>query len=174
LVLHLVAEKNSDVIEWGEFDHIPGQKIQDFGKIHDEIEKFTSKEAGNGKAISNKPIFLTIHSPSVVDLILIDLPGLTKVSVGDQPENIEHLITELVESYISSPSTIILAVTAANIDIANSDALKIAKKHDPDYSRTLGVITKIDLMDKGTNAVEVLQNKVIPLKLGFFFSFFFY
>jgi len=51
--------------------------------------------------------------------------------------------------------------------LANSDALQLAKQVDPEGERTIGVITKIDLMDKGTNAMDVLTGRVIPLKLGF-------
>jgi dynamin 1-like protein len=60
-----------------------------------------------------------------------------------------------------------MAVCAANVDIANSDALKLASIVDPKGERTIGVITKIDLMDEGTNAIETLQGKIIPLKLGY-------
>ena len=60
-----------------------------------------------------------------------------------------------------------MAVCAANVDLANSDGLKIARKVDPHGERTIGVITKIDLMDEGTHALEIISGKVIPLKLGF-------
>ena len=73
----------------------------------------------------------------------MDLPGLTKVAVGDQPENIEQQIKEMLYSYICQENTIILAVTPANQDIANSDALKLARKVDPQGDRTIGVITKV-------------------------------
>lgn len=62
----------------------------------------------------------------------------------------------------------ILALTAANTDLANSDALKLAREVDPDGERTIGVVTKIDLMDEGTDALELLQGNVYPLQLGYF------
>ena len=74
----------------------------------------------------------------------MDLPGLTKVAVGDQPEDIEQQIKEMLYSYITQDNTIILAVTPANQDIANSDALKLARKVDPQGDRTIGVITKVN------------------------------
>ena len=64
-------------------------------------------------------------------------------------------------------TAIIMAVCAANVDLANSDALKMAKKVDPFGERTIGVITKIDLMDEGTNALDLLSGKIYPLKLGY-------
>ena len=68
---------------------------------------------------------------SVLNLTLIDLPGLTKVPVGDQPLDIEQQIRNMLLTYISKPSCLILAVTPANIDLANSDALKLAMEVDP-------------------------------------------
>ena len=69
----------------------------------------------------------------------------------------------MIISYISQPNALILALTAANQDIANSDALKLAKEVDPKGERTIGVITKIDLMDEGTNALELLSGTICPL-----------
>lgn len=63
--------------------------------------------------------------------------------------------------------SIILAVSPANADIANSDSLKLARKVDPNGKRTIGVLTKLDLMDAGTNALDVLTGRAFPLKLGF-------
>lgn len=68
---------------------------------------------------------------SVLNLTLIDLPGMTKVAVGDQPIDIEHQIRDMLLQFITKESCLILAVTPANTDLANSDALKIAKEVDP-------------------------------------------
>lgn len=82
---------------------------------------------------------------------------MVQVAVGDQPKDIEEQIKRMVLTYIERPSCIILAITAANTDIANSDALKFASSVDPQGSRTLGVVTKLDLMDQGTDAVDVCK-----------------
>lgn len=63
--------------------------------------------------------------------------------------------------------SVILAVSAANVDLANSEALKLARSVDPQGRRTIGVLTKLDLMDAGTNALDILTGRVYPLKLGF-------
>eukprot|EP01034_Spumella_vulgaris_P023710 gene23710-29958_t len=68
--------------------------------------------------------------------------------------------------FISNPNAVILAVTAANQDLANSDGLKMARSVDPDGERTIGVLTKVDIMDHGTDCADVLNNKVIPLRRG--------
>ncbi|CAH6792059.1 Dnm1l [Phodopus roborovskii] len=116
--------------------------------------------------VSPEPIHLKVFSPNVVNLTLVDLPGMTKVPVGDQPKDIELQIRELILRFISNPNSIILAVTAANTDMATSEALKISREVDPDGRRTLAVITKLDLMDAGTDAMDVLMGRVIPVKLG--------
>lgn len=67
----------------------------------------------------------------VLNLTLIDLPGMTKVPVGDQPPDIEILIKNMLMEFITRDSCLILAISPANSDLANSDALKISKEVDP-------------------------------------------
>ncbi|XP_024959227.1 dynamin-related protein 3A-like isoform X2 [Cynara cardunculus var. scolymus] len=153
--------------EYGEFLHVPGKKFYDFNEIRKEIQAETDREAGGNKGVSDKQIRLKIFSPNVLDITLVDLPGITKVPVGDQPTDIEARIRTMIMSYIKLPSCLILAVTPANSDLANSDALQIAGNADPDGYRTIGVITKLDIMDRGTDARNFLLGKVIPLRLGY-------
>ncbi|XP_029992146.1 dynamin-1-like protein isoform X1 [Sphaeramia orbicularis] len=152
--------------EWGKFLHTKNKIYTDFEEIRREIEAETERISGNNKGISDEPIHLKVFSPHVVNLTLVDLPGITKVPVGDQPKDIEIQIRELILKYISNPNSIILAVTAANTDMATSEALKVAREVDPDGRRTLAVVTKLDLMDAGTDAMDVLMGRVIPVKLG--------
>ena len=161
------SDSAANVNEWGEFLHIPGQKFFDFGKIRDEIVKETDSKTGRNAGISPAPINLRIYSPNVLTLTLVDLPGLTKVPVGDQPRDIEKQIKEMVLKQIQKPNAIILAVTAANTDLANSDGLKLAREVDPEGQRTIGVLTKVDLMDEGTDVVDILAGRIIPLRLGY-------
>lgn len=67
----------------------------------------------------------------MLNLTLIDLPGMTKVAVGDQPADIEQQIRNMLLEFITKENCLILAVSPANSDLANSDALKIAKEVDP-------------------------------------------
>jgi len=160
------AIKSGD--EWGEFGHLPGRKFADFLQIRREIEEETARLAGPNKGISRVPIQLRIYSPHVLNLTLIDLPGITKIPVGEQPANIEAVIRQLIMDYASKPNTVILAVTPANSDLANSDALKVAREADPRGVRTIGVLTKLDLMDAGTHAADILSNRgAFRLSLGF-------
>lgn len=153
--------------EWAEFAHLPGQIFEDFKAVRREIEADTDRVCGQNKGVSHDPIRLRVFSPTLVDLTLVDLPGITKVPVGDQPADIHQQIRDLVLQHISRRGCLILAVTAANADLANSDALQIAREVDPNGNRTLGVLTKIDLMDEGTDASAALQGQVYPLKLGY-------
>ncbi|XP_070502631.1 dynamin-1-like protein isoform X2 [Chironomus tepperi] len=77
----------AEIEEWGEFAHLENQIFSDFDKIRQEIDDQTEKLAGSNKGICKQPINLKIFSPSVVNLTLVDLPGITKVAVGDQPED---------------------------------------------------------------------------------------
>uniref|UniRef100_A0A8C8DPV0 Interferon-induced GTP-binding protein Mx n=1 Tax=Oryzias sinensis TaxID=183150 RepID=A0A8C8DPV0_9TELE len=104
---------------------------------------------------------------SVLNLTLVDLPGMTKVPVEDQPADIEYQIRDIIMQYICNENCLILAVVPANTDLANSDALKLAKDVDPQGLRTFGVITKLDLMDDGTDAKEILENRFLPLRRGY-------
>ncbi|XDG10475.1 hypothetical protein ABKA04_010090 [Annulohypoxylon sp. FPYF3050] len=153
--------------EWAEFHHIPSRRFTDFGDVKREIENETSRVAGSNKGINRQPINLKIYSPHVLNLTLVDLPGLTKVPIGDQPADIEKQTRTLISEYIAKPNSIILAVSPANVDIVNSEALKLARHVDPLGRRTIGVLTKVDLMDHGTNALDILSGRVYPLKLGF-------
>merc|ERR1712079_246216 len=122
---------------------------------------------GSNKGISNLPINLRVHSPHVLNITLIDLPGMTKIAVGDQPADIEQQIRDMLMQFITKETCLILAVTPANTDLATSDALNLAKQVDPDGLRTIGVLTKLDLMDEGTDARDVLENKLLPLRRGY-------
>ncbi|GJP47006.1 hypothetical protein CLOM_g6240 [Closterium sp. NIES-68] len=170
LVLQLVqVPKRADgkAEEWGEFLHLPGKRFTDFSAIRDEIQLETEREVGINKGITEKQIRLKIFSPHVLTITLVDLPGITKVPVGDQPSDIEARVRSMILAYIKHETCIILAVTPANADLANSDALQVARMADPDGHRTIGVITKLDIMDRGTDACNLLLGNVIPLRLGY-------
>ena len=74
-------------------------------------------------------------------MTLVDLPGIAKVPVGDQPSDIESRIRNMVLEYIRHPTCVILAVSAANHDLVNSDAIELARSVDPEGLRTIGNIT---------------------------------
>ena len=156
LVLQLVYS-GGDGEEFGEFQHMLGRKFTDYDAIRNEIENETNRSLGGGKAISPIPINLTITSPNVPNLTLVDMPGLTKIPIAGQPASIVKDIEDMARKYIEPKNVIILAVSPANADLATSDAIRLATAVDPYGERTLGVLTKIDIMDRGTDATAVLQ-----------------
>uniref|UniRef100_A0A3Q2D7H9 Dynamin-2 n=1 Tax=Cyprinodon variegatus TaxID=28743 RepID=A0A3Q2D7H9_CYPVA len=163
----LVLQLMNSPTEYAEFLHCKGKKFTDFDEVRQEIEAETDRITGANKGISPVPINLRVYSPHVLNLTLVDLPGMTKVPVGDQPADIEAQIREMLMQFVTKENCLMLAVSPANSDLANSDALKIAKEVDPQGMRTIGVITKLDLMDEGTDAKDILENKLLPLRRGY-------
>uniref|UniRef100_A0A672IQ63 Interferon-induced GTP-binding protein Mx n=1 Tax=Salarias fasciatus TaxID=181472 RepID=A0A672IQ63_SALFA len=163
----LVLQLMNCPTEYAEFLHCKGKKFTDFDEVRQEIEAETDRVTGANKGISPVPINLRVYSPHVLNLTLVDLPGMTKVPVGDQPADIEFQIREMLMQFVTKDNCLMLAVSPANSDLANSDALKIAKEVDPQGMRTIGVITKLDLMDEGTDAKDILENKLLPLRRGY-------
>ena len=162
-LIHTTKPDSHGNTERGQFLHT-NKIFDDFDDIRKEIEQETLRAAGQNRGISKLPISLRIYSPDVLDLTLVDLPGMTKIPDGDQPSDIEKQIRNLVQGYISKENCVILSVSAANVDLANSESLKLARQVDPQGRRTIGVLTKLDLMimimDAGTNALDILTGRV--------------
>ncbi|KAA0717446.1 Dynamin-1 [Triplophysa tibetana] len=127
----LVLQLINSPTEYAEFLHCKGKKFTDFDEVRQEIEAETDRATGQNKGISPVPINLRVCSPNVLNLTLVDLPGMTKVPVGDQPADIEQQIKEMLMQFVTKDNCLLLAVSPANSDLANSDALKIAKEVDP-------------------------------------------
>ncbi|SCM00176.1 dynamin-like protein, putative [Plasmodium chabaudi chabaudi] len=162
-------KEDSEIKHWATFEDDKNKKFTDFNEVREHINSLTDKMAGTNKGIIDEPIILNIYSTGCPDLSLIDLPGITRVPLknSDQTDDIERLTREMAFRYVKDPRTIILAVLPANADMSTSDALQIARKVDPKGLRTIGVITKIDLMDKGVDASKMLLNDEINLRLGY-------
>ncbi|GMQ04509.1 hypothetical protein CsSME_00049902 [Camellia sinensis var. sinensis] len=133
--------------EYAQFLHQANKKFTDFSLVQKEIQDETDRVTGKTKHISPLPINLSIYSPN-----------------EGQPESIVQDIENMVHSYVEKPNCIILAITPANQDVATSDAIKLAREVDPNGERTFGVLTKLDLMDRGTNALDVLEGRSYRLQ----------
>ena len=151
---------------WAQFLHRGDMFYTDMDSVQKEIIDDTNKKCGTNKGISDDPIHLKLYSTRIPSLTLVDLPGLTKIPVGDQPRDIDQRIERLVRSYIVKENSIILAVSAGNVDIANSDSLKLAREVDPTGSRTIAVITKCDLMENNQESSSLLKGSSVDVKLG--------
>ena len=150
--------------EYGEFPALGLGKITDFGQIQRTLTDLNLAVPVQD-CVSDDPIQLRIYSPNVPDLSLIDLPGYIQVTGRDQPIELKEKITELCEKYIKAPN-VILAISAADVDLANSTALRASRKVDPRGERTIGVITKMDLVDAERGAA-LLSDKKYALRLGY-------
>ena len=150
--------------EYGEFPSLGLGKITNFSSIQ-KILTDLNLAVPHVDAVSSEPIDLRIYSPHVPDLTLIDLPGYVQISSMDQPEELREKISVLCDKYIREPN-IILSICAADVDLANSPALRAGRKVDPLGLRTIGVVTKMDLVtpDQG---VSILTNNRYPLHLGY-------
>lgn len=163
----LKLTNNDNIKEWACFSHKPNIVFKDFDEVRQEIENRTDILAGDNKGITDKPIVLQVYT-SLYTLTFVDLPGITKIPVGNQPKDIDEQIEQLIFKYVQQSNSIILAVVTANTDIATSESLKIAKISDPEGARTIAVVTKLDLIDQGTikDSTDLLCGKKIPVKLG--------
>lgn len=150
--------------EYGEFPDLGLGKMHDFSKIQKTLTDI-NLAVPEEECVSDKPIELRIYSPNVPDLTLIDLPGYIQIANRNQPETLKKKIERLCEKYIREPN-IILAVCAANVDLANSPALRASRRCDPLGVRTIGVITKMDLVTPEAGAA-ILRNQDYPLRLGY-------
>ena len=152
---------------WAEFEERKDIKFTDFTKLEETIEELNEELRGKYNEIINKPIILNIYSQTCPDLTLIDLPGIERIPLGECPKNVDIIGKIITKKYIEDPLTIILCVIPANSDIWTSDSLRLAKEIDENRERTIGVLTKIDIMDQGTDVRKFLLNEEIPLKMGY-------
>uniref|UniRef100_A0A673ZH06 Dynamin-type G domain-containing protein n=1 Tax=Salmo trutta TaxID=8032 RepID=A0A673ZH06_SALTR len=149
-----------------------GEKVFEFdepSEVVNHVEQAQNELAGEGLGICEHLITLKITSSTVCDLSLIDLPGIARVAVKGQPDDIGAQIKNLILKFIKNKRTIILVVVPCNVDIATTEALKMAQEVDPEGTRTQAILTKPDLIDPGAekNVLEIVHNKVIFLNMGY-------
>ena len=150
--------------EYGEFPALGIGKITDFAHIQKTLTDLNLAVPAK-ECVSDDPIQLSIYSPNVPDLSLIDLPGYIQVQALDQPPELKQKIADLCDKYIQPPN-VILAISAADVDLANSTALRASRRVDPRGERTIGVVTKMDLVEPARGA-SILSDRKYPLRLGY-------
>jgi len=164
VLIHSPPKEGKPSLEYGEFPELGLGNITNF-----DIQKILTDlnlAAPASDCVSNDPIDLRIYSPGVPDLTLVDLPGYIQIPSLNQPETLKESIASLCEKYIREPN-IIPAVCAADVDLANSPALRASRKVlDPLGLRTIGVVTKMDLVTP-EEGVAVLSENKYPLHLGY-------
>ncbi|KAI1262509.1 dynamin family protein [Xylariaceae sp. FL1019] len=150
--------------EYAEFPDLGLGKVSDFSSVQRTLTEL-NQAVPDAQCVSDDPIRLSISSPNVPDLSLIDLPGYIQVVGHNQPLELKQKIQELCDKYIQAPN-VILAISAADVDLANSTALRASRRVDPRGERTIGVVTKMDLVDPPRGAA-ILTDKQYPLRLGY-------
>lgn len=143
-----------------------GTKIKNMELLPQKIIELTNAIAGSSGCVLDKPIHVKVVSHDCSTMTLIDLPGITHLSLNDEQQDIHSATVNLVKKYISNDQMIILCVVPALDDFANSEAIKLAKSVDPLGKRTLGVVTKVDLCKSDTRISEKLRSEGNNVKLG--------
>ncbi|KAM5180977.1 interferon-induced GTP-binding protein Mx2-like [Mantella aurantiaca] len=169
--LELKLKKDTSIDSWNATISYRNEKETLFSpaSVEQAIRKAQNIMAGNDNGIRDELITLEIVSPKVPDLTLIDLPGITRIALKNQPSDIVKQIKDMIKKYIRRQETINLAVVPSNVDVATTEALEMAREVDPKGNRTIGILTKPDLVDKGTeqDVLKTVQNEVYPLKKGY-------
>jgi GTP-binding protein EngB required for normal cell division len=122
------------------------------------------------KVFSSDILRLELSGPEQPHLTLVDLPGLFQAGSRSQSDADSETVKSLVLSYMKSPRSIILAVVSAKNDFNNQSITKYSRQIDPKGIRTLGLITKPDTLDEGSDTerfyIELAQNKDVKFQLG--------
>ena len=167
-----VAWRAAARVQWGtpNKEQPPGAGAkstpEELGKA---IEDLTAVLTEKATFCAEHSIVLELESPDVPDLTIIDLPGIVRTPVQGQTGNVMNDVHALIAKYLKQQRTIMLAVIPANVDVATVDILERAKKQDKTGDRTIGVLTKPDLVDRGgeDEVLAVLENVRKPLQLGY-------
>lgn len=133
--------------------------------IADAINLATEEIAGHGKGISNAPLTLVVKKNGVPDLTMVDLPGITRVPVHGQPENIYEQIRDIIMEYIRPEESIILNVLSATVDFSTCESIRMSRQVDKTGDRTLAVVTKADKAPEGL--LEKVTADDVSIGLGY-------
>eukprot|EP01038_Epipyxis_sp_PR26KG_P012383 gene12383-16611_t len=133
------------------------------------VLSFLQLTSNGSNVYFNESIQVKIRSFDVPNLSVIDLPGIIRTTISGQSKSVITEVDDMLENFMKKENTIIVAVIPANQDIATVDILERARLFDRAGLRTIGVLTKPDLVDKGAEeeVLDVVQNKRIPLSLGY-------
>ncbi|KAL0393554.1 UNVERIFIED_CONTAM: Dynamin-related protein 4C [Sesamum latifolium] len=133
--------------------------------IADAINLATEEIAGKGKGISNSPLTLVVKKMAVPDLTMVDLPGITRVPVHGQPEDIYEQISKIIMEFITPEESIILNVLSASVDFSTCESIRMSQRVDKTGQRTLAVVTKADKSPEGL--LEKVTADDVNIGLGY-------
>jgi hypothetical protein len=133
--------------------------------LSSQQERFGS----TGSTFSNDVLRLEISGPDEEHLSVIDVPGIFKNTTSGFTTKADiTLVRNMVQEYMDNPRSVMLTVIPANVDIATQEILELAADADPEGLRTLGVLTKPDLVDQGAESkvVDLIAGRAHVIKLG--------
>ncbi|KAK6158198.1 hypothetical protein DH2020_005512 [Rehmannia glutinosa] len=133
--------------------------------IADAISLATEEIAGIGKGISNSLLTLVVKKKGVPDLTMVDLPGITRVPVHGQPEDIYEQISKIIMEFITPEESIILNVLSASVDFSTCESIRMSQRVDKTGQRTLAVVTKADKSPEGL--LEKVTADDVNIGLGY-------
>lgn len=141
---------------------------ENFPDIIDAAKKLMRETSrANGERFFDDVLRIEVSGPDYVQFTIVDLPGLIHVQGGGQSNNVE-VVKQLVESYMENKRSIILAVISANANKSLQQVFDLMAKYDPNYIRTLGIITKPDMLHDHSkdqeNYIALARNQGTPLK----------
>ncbi|KAK9047831.1 hypothetical protein SSX86_033207 [Deinandra increscens subsp. villosa] len=142
-------------------------KIGEESQISEAISKATAEIAGNCKGISNVPLTLVVKKKGVPDLTMVDLPGITRVPVGDQPKDIYEQISGMIMEYIKPDESIILNVLSALVDFTTCGSICMSRSVDSTGQRTLAVVTKCDQCPDESDLLNKVNTNAVNIGLGY-------
>ncbi|KAI8546590.1 hypothetical protein RHMOL_Rhmol07G0130800 [Rhododendron molle] len=134
-------------------------------QIAEAIVLATDEIAGRGKGISHTPLTLVVKKRGVPDLTMVDLPGITRVPVHGQPEDIYEQISGIIMEYITPEESIILNVLSATVDFPTCESIRMSQRVDKNGERTLAVVTKADKAPEGL--LEKVTADDVNIGLGY-------
>jgi GTP-binding protein EngB required for normal cell division len=153
LIMRLKDDPFADVSEpvlQLEYDYDGGRVVTTSeAKVADAIDEATAEIAGSGKGISDSPITLVVRKRGVPDITLVDLPGITRVPVKGQPDDIYDQVSRIIKEYITPKESIILNVLSATVDFPTCESIRMSQQVDRNGERTLAVVTKSDKAPEG-------------------------
>ncbi|EPS69356.1 hypothetical protein M569_05409, partial [Genlisea aurea] len=133
--------------------------------ISADIVAATDELAGDGKGISSAPLTLVVKKMDVPNLTMVDLPGITRVPVHGQPDDIYEQIAKIITEFIKPEESIILNVLSASVDFTTCESIRMSQQVDKTGQRTLAVVTKCDKSPEGL--LEKITGDDVKIGLGY-------
>ncbi|KAM3438697.1 hypothetical protein NHJ13734_004038 [Beauveria thailandica] len=141
-------------------------------EVNERMGVRTSQNPKGIKTFTEDVLKIEKCGPDEDYLTVIDVPGLFEdTKHNSTTETDKTMVQNMVRKYICDDQTIILAVIPCFVDFATQKILALAEEYDPTGERTLGILTKPDLLteESGKSVVcSLIRGDQRPLNLGYY------